>query len=316
MTPRISVLAKTENFYTGSVITTFLLTGFPWRLLCEYSKHSQVKANTESSRARPTASVIGQILLDPYVPEWTAKNKGMQGDLASIEQTLRAESNWSQFRGIGVNFAREASTDDIHKQDANSFLLPWMRVSMITTATHNEWLHFFELRCHKDTKRCFSLWAQQMEKIYWATPSTKRIMHQIYPTLLPLAQCAKIGSISYANHTKDRTEDQWLELGQDMFLAKPAHISPFQHISFAVEADGSVRPPFRSNDDPDLTCFAMDYHGDPRANLDKWHPFCEKYGQRPVASTGPYAGWVSIASMAEAVGNNLYPWLGINNAQT
>lgn len=75
----VSICSKSQNCYTGSVITTFLLEGFPWRLLCELNTHRQITKNAESSRARPTHSVIEQVLADPYIPVWTKAQKGMQG---------------------------------------------------------------------------------------------------------------------------------------------------------------------------------------------------------------------------------------------
>lgn len=287
----VDVLRKTANVYTGDVITTFLLTGFPWRLLCELNTHRQVSKNCESSRARPTASVIEQVRNNPYVPVWTESQKGMQGrEVDSCLSDVLTEK-WLAHRNSAVAMAKEAMELGLHKQDCNSYLHPWMRVSVICTATHEEWMNVFRLRCDAGAKKCFQWWANEMVRAYEAAEVVVSDRHDVYEGMSVMAQCARIGSVSYAKHAEDRTEEQWLGLAERLIGMNPVHISPFQHVSFAVGKDSELE--IGGLD----TMFALDYH-----NHDCLHDFFREiyHNNTKVANTANFRGWVNVASLVEA----------------
>jgi hypothetical protein len=277
----ISILSKTQNLYTGSVITTFLLDGFPWRLLCELNTHRQITKNAESSRARPTHSVIEQVLADPYIPVWTKAEKGMQGEI--ITDTKDFDFHWLNYRDTAVSLAQSAIDMGLHKQDANSYLHPFMRVSVILTATHENWLNFFRLRAHEAAKPCFQLWAYKMQDVYNTFHPSVNDIHKVYPQLSMLANCGKIATVSYAKHAEDRTEKALEELALKMINSDPVHISPFQHCAYAVDYNGIVML------DKDKVYLVNDYH-DNATTFSQERSICDA----TRLSTSNYKNWLPL----------------------
>lgn len=232
---KVDLLNKATNITTGDTIRTFLLHDFPKCLLAEHNTHRQLSRNWESSRARPVGSVIQQVMTNPYIPSFTGKAKGMQGSVVSEEIADRAVYRWLNARDNAVLQAQELISIGIHKQDANRLLEPWMLVSGIVTAT--EWDNFFKLRNHPDAQPAFQEFAAEMEKLDRATTAQPIKLGEWYRPWSGAgiaANVCKAASISYANHAKDRSEEDYDRIHNDLINASPLHASPLEHCAMAV----------------------------------------------------------------------------------
>ena len=234
----VKILAKSRNTLTGDTITTFELSRFPKLLLAELNTHrllSLLSKSAESSRARSTNSVIKQVIDDPYIPTWTRNQKGMSGEACYSAYEIEALNNRQlNLRDNVVEFVRGLSSAfDPHKQNINRYLEPWMRVSVIITAT--EWDNFFKLRTHHTCQDDFRSYAIEMERLYHTTPSKNLTFgdwHLPYEKFSVQANTAKVAGISYANHNKDKTESELLNLHDRLWTDR--HLVPFEHCATPV----------------------------------------------------------------------------------
>ena len=232
---KVELLNKAMNIATGDTIRTFLLHDFPKCLLAEFNTHRMLSKNWESSRARPVGSVIQQVMTNPYIPSFTGKAKGMQGATVSEETADRARYRWLNARDNAVLQVQELISIGIHKQDANRLLEPWMLVSGIVSAT--EWANFFKLRNHPDAQPAFQEFAAEMQRLdegVTARPIELGKWYKPWPDLSLEANVCKAASISYASHAKDRTEEDFQRIHDDLIHANPLHASPLEHCAIAV----------------------------------------------------------------------------------
>ena len=246
----VKILAKSRNTLTGNIITTFELSRFPKFLLAQLGTHRRLSKSAESSRARSTKSVIQQVLDDPYVPAWTRNKPGMSGESDYLDYEIdRLNDRQLNLRDNVVNFVQSlAKQYNPHKQNLNRFLEPWMRVSVIVTGT--EWNNFFELRTHHTCQDDFRNYAIDMENIYNATPSndlTYGNWHLPYRDLSIQCNVAKVASVSYANHNKEKTMSQLCDLHDQLWADK--HLVPFEHCATPVVSGELVgENPEKNND--------------------------------------------------------------------
>jgi len=260
----IKILADSLNVSTGNRITTFLLERFPYTLIQEAATHrllrwsshcvsgdlnpfgETVSRSSASSRAIPISKIIDRIKDDPFIPTWTAHQKGMQGkfDSLSDEQIAIADEQWRESMEEAFVRARILDKAGIHKQHANDLLKPFMRIPILVTGT--EWENFFNLRCNKETVRPeFYEQAVAMKEAYdasepvpiqpgqWHIPFSGRLDdHRVLKTKLKIvtARCARL---SYASHDGMFDSDRDISLHDT--LLKEKHSNPFEHSAMAVE---------------------------------------------------------------------------------
>lgn len=288
---RVEILNKSMNVATHDTIATFLLHDFPKCLLAEFNTHRMLSRNWESSRARPIGSVIQQIMTDPYIPSFTAKAHGMQGAVVGDEVSDRAKYRWLNARDNAVIHAQEMIAIGIHKQDANRLLEPWMKVSGIVTATERG--NFYRLRDHEDAQPAFREFAAEMHRLDIETESKLLGMgewHKPWPEIDIAANTCKAASISYANHAKDRTPEDYTRIHDDLISADPLHASPLEHCAMAVKA-GMV---FDDLDrDGDLQVF------DPLAPYDSVVA-CDDGENHSLVSTANFSGFLQYRKIVEA----------------
>lgn len=182
----VKVLAHSKHYQTGSEVATVLFAGFPYRCIQEIATHrmlrpmakplydcylepinpfgEEVSRNSASSRAIPTLKVISQIEVDPYIPEWRAAKKGMQGGelLPDLDRQLLTEQ-WLEYKDKATKMALWAFETGACKQDVCAYLLPFMRVDIIATATADSWQHFIDLRAHEDAHPDFAWFAYKLK---------------------------------------------------------------------------------------------------------------------------------------------------------
>ncbi len=237
---KVTILNQAQNTATKDVITSFLLEGFPYDVLAELNTHKLLVSSCESSRARPVYAVIKQVEEDPYVPVFTMNQKGMSGaEIADKHLLANAKHSYDYLRFEAVRQAKFMDSIGIHKQDINGILKPWMKVSIIITGT--SWDNFFTLRTSPAAKGAIRDFAVEMKRLYDLSVPAPIALGELflpYPDLSPVENVAKVASVSYANHGKDRSSEDAQRL-YDSLLAE-RHWSPFAAVALAVEPGYAV----------------------------------------------------------------------------
>ncbi|MFY9738186.1 MAG: FAD-dependent thymidylate synthase [Candidatus Cybelea sp.] len=204
--------------------------------------------NSASSRAIPTSKLIDRVLKDPAVPlEWGKNKAGMsasdvlRGDLAQEAQRI-----WLSARDAAVGNAQRLLELDVHKQELNRLLEPFLWHTVIVSAT--EWENFFELRCAPNAQPEIRAAALLMlEAINASLPQTLGYGEWHTPLLQPdesgldletrrrvsAARCARV---SYLTHQGLREIERDLELYDR--LRSDRHLSPFEHVATPARDTG------------------------------------------------------------------------------
>jgi Thymidylate synthase complementing protein len=231
-TAKVSILNSSQTEY--SQITTFLIEGFPKPLVGEIAKHRLIAMSCQSSRAMTLSATINQIKQDPYLPSWTNNQKGMSGKRMLGWKCWLADKLYifgSRLMILLVQIL--VKTTNAHKQNLNRLLEPWMKVSLILTAT--EWDNFFNLRCAENCQDDFRIVAREMRRqldLYYPRLISNGEWHYPYSELTLEENVAKVASVSYSNHNKDRKFEDSKRLFNQLYSDK--HYVPFEHCLQAV----------------------------------------------------------------------------------
>lgn len=137
-----------DSTSAGHRLTTFEVT-FPRCVLAEWNTHRALARNSASSRAIPAERIIAAVVSDPFIPEWTAANKGMvaAGPLDPLAGVMATEE-WLAARDEMVYRAERLVGLGVAKQDANRLLEPFMFTTVVATANGRAWNWFLGLRDH------------------------------------------------------------------------------------------------------------------------------------------------------------------------
>jgi hypothetical protein len=232
---KVTLLNKSRNPATRNTIRSFLIEEFPKLYLAEVNTHRVFSRNWESSRARPVKSVIEQVQYNPFIPLFTRNQAGMRGELLTGEELQIATEDYLDGRDQMLAIAKRMLDRQVHKQDVNRLLEPWMLVSGLVTTT--DLGNFLALRDHPDAAPVMQDLAI---KIREADESREAIKiqpgkwHMPWPELSREANVAKAMAVSYANHAKDRTEEDYQRMYKDAAAASPKHLSPFEHCALPL----------------------------------------------------------------------------------
>lgn len=195
--------AKTKE---GNRAVTFVVT-FPRTVLAEMNTHRVFSRNSASSRARSVASTIRDVMENPYVPFFTKNRPGMTGQF--IEEQAQAAHRWLTARDYAVAGAlslllnvhvdpatiqteweslsnyyyekvyRSESGDgvalDVHKQNVNRLLEPYMWHEAVITSTM--WENYYELRDHDEADPAIHIIARLMREASDASTPLDREIH-------------------------------------------------------------------------------------------------------------------------------------------
>src|SRR5690606_20112695 len=107
--------------------------------VCERATTKDLSKNSASSRAIPIARMIESVKKNPYIPNWTLRNKGMQGKALDKEIPedsridYKATKIWLESMNSQIKYAHDLDDYGIHKQHANRLLEPWMWITQIIT---------------------------------------------------------------------------------------------------------------------------------------------------------------------------------------
>jgi Thymidylate synthase complementing protein len=227
-TARVKKLNSCYNEVTDSTITSFLVENLPAVVDAELQKHGLLSSNSESSRARPIGGVSLQVLTNPYIPNWTINQKGMSGAFADSSTSYKADYYTKQHVLLCREYARNLIDLGIHKQDANKAALsPFTTNHVIITAT--EWGSFLKLRCSSEAHPAMQSMACAIKELLKLPPDNRYSpdhgFFTPYPDQETFQAVAKVASVSYANHSKDRSPENSLRLVKQ--LADSKHASPF-----------------------------------------------------------------------------------------
>ena len=146
----------------------------PRCVLAEFNTHRTHSRNSASSRAIPAHRLISAITSAPFIPTWTAANRGMvaSGLLADIEGQHvadQATTLWLAARDAMVRFTAELTALGVAKQDANRLLEPFTFTTIVATATEQAWRWFFGLRDSEQADPKFAVPARMMHEAYKAS---------------------------------------------------------------------------------------------------------------------------------------------------
>ncbi|MGB8151799.1 MAG: FAD-dependent thymidylate synthase, partial [Candidatus Cybelea sp.] len=197
--------------------------------------------NSASSRAIPTSKLIERVLRDPAVPlEWGKNKAGMSAsDVLPGDLAREAQRIWLSARDAAVTNAQRLLDLDVHKQELNRLLEPFLWHTVIVSAT--EWENFFELRCAPNAQPEIRAAALLMlEAMNGSLPQTLEYGEWHTPLLQPdesvldletrrrvsAARCARV---SYLTHQGVREIERDLELYDR--LRTDRHLSPFEHVA-------------------------------------------------------------------------------------
>jgi hypothetical protein len=266
----VHIKADSYNQATGDRMVTVLLTRFPYTLVQELATHRLLRQggvvevlgdtnpftevtsrSSASTRAIPVERVIQRILDDPFIPQFSQHQKGMQGvEIDDPEFQYKNAMIWRQALEQNIQLARQLAAQGVHKQHVNDLLKPFLRIPILITAT--EWENFFHLRTDKPCRPEFRSWAiaikqaidqskpQVLQPGDWHIP----FGDQMPPGLslseqlqVAIARCARL---SYATHDGKRDVQEDMRLYNQ--LLQDGHMGPFEHCAMAV-ADYFTAPP-------------------------------------------------------------------------
>jgi hypothetical protein len=236
----------------GQRLTT-IVCRFTRQILAQLSKHRVLSISAASSRAIPTAKWIERVRRDPVVPMWTKNQKGMQGERFSDDEAADLElDNMNVSLTVCEMIEAIQNRKNVHKQNLNRYLEPWMWVDAVISAT--DWNNLFGLRIHQKAQDEFQMLAKMiyvarhrstpklLQPGQWHLPLVTEEEKEIVPLLqeyLPVdsankvlyrisgARCART---SYARH--DGGETNWktdAEMGTRILAAQPREMVPFEH---------------------------------------------------------------------------------------
>jgi len=234
----------------GLRLTTFEVT-FPRMVLADMTRHRALSYSFESTRAVPTEARIDQVTIDPYIPTFRRRAKGMGGgeELTADEQR-EARARWMKARDAAL--AATSSLLWTGKEHAGRLLEPFSWITGIVSGT--EWENFFALRSPPphlppDPKYPAQFELQQiaydMEGLYWESepealefgewhlpllnPNETEIARSMDDALAgPKASAGRCASVSYLKHHNEGSPLE-AQVRWDTKLAPFAHWSPGEH---------------------------------------------------------------------------------------
>ena len=253
----------------GQRLTTIEVT-LPRCVLAEFNTHRTHSRNSASSRAIPSELLVSAIMTDPFIPQWTAANKGMvAAGLLAPANVVAADSVWLTARDAAIHAADALVSLGVAKQDANRLLEPFMFTTIVATACDRAWAWMFGLRDDPAADPKFAYPAKLMHDAYrastpqvladgdWHLPyidggdigtvrrdygycdtatldgldSGQRSQVQVTLARMSAARCARI---SYLRQHEAR--DMHDELTRCLDLIRLRHWSPTEHQAQALSA--------------------------------------------------------------------------------
>lgn len=230
-----------DSVSPAGIRLTTMEVSFPRFVLAEFNTHRVLSKNSASSRAVPTAKLIERALNDPVIPlEWGSNRAGMTaGDVLDEQSAREAERLWLSARDQAVAHAKRLLDLNVHKQELNRILEPFLWHTVIVSGT--EWRNFFELRCAPNAQpeiRAAALRMrealgasepQRIEYGQWHAPLMQPDEAGLDPGIRRRISAARCARVSYLTHEGTREIAKDLELFER--LEADRHLSPFEHVA-------------------------------------------------------------------------------------
>lgn len=232
-----TVIAQTENPYTGVIVTTFELV-YPRFIHAEFMTHRMFSRNASSSRAIPIERLIDEATVTPV--HWTKNEKGMVGKESFTPAEIEClKGQWEGAREKAIATAKNMSYLNVHKQVANRLLEPFSFIKVVCTAT--DWENFFKLRLAPDVEPHMNDLACAMRVAGAGSTPKVATRHMPYcddlsadfenPWAISAARCARVSYNSH-NGTKATTE---ADIKLYNSLREHGHMTPLEHFCFAYD---------------------------------------------------------------------------------
>lgn len=146
------VKARSVN-EAGEELTTVVVT-IARSALAELNTHRALSKNSASSRAIPAHKMIAAVRANPYIPRaFGLKGRGM-APARLVEYGTGEWTEMAQWWVLSLERAlasvEQGLSLDIHKQDVNRILEPFMMHTVVISGT--EWENFFRQRTEIDTE--------------------------------------------------------------------------------------------------------------------------------------------------------------------
>lgn len=232
-----TVLAETVTHRTAS-------STWGEAYFCERTTTLDISKNSASSRAIPFSRMLDAVTNDPYMPNWTAHQKGMQGaELTDVEICGQANWIWMTARNTMIESAKALNRLGIAKQCVNRLIEPWCWVKQIVTSS--AWDNFFALRCGSEADPAFSRIARMMFLARRQSTPMRLDYGQWHLPFVPLDQqmglsyfpkatgealppllthsAARAAWVSYDNAEKDGTPEQMEATFRRLVGGRPLH---------------------------------------------------------------------------------------------
>lgn len=160
-------------------------------------------------------------------------------EILSPEETEAAKRVWLRARDDAVAHARRLLELNVHKQELNRLLEPFLWHTVIVTAT--EWENFFELRCAANAQPEIREAALRMRDAVarseprsvgygeWHTPLLHPDENGLNLEARKRISAARCARVSYLTHQGRREIEKDLELYER--LKADRHLSPFEHVA-------------------------------------------------------------------------------------
>lgn len=274
-----------EDLITPDRVTT-LVVRYPRVILPEFNTHRVFSRNSASSRARSIKTTLRPVMEDPYIPLWTNNQRGMGGAFSSVSSARGAVTGWIHARDSAVrsmfdlliggirpdldimenwesivdaysvvykNGDIPEAWPNIHKQDVNRLIEPWMWHETLVTSAY--WKNFLDLRISDQAMPEIHALAVLVRSVLNASRQQGTLHHAtIHVPFIPveghterwddlkhvlLESASECARISY--HDRDTMKNKDIGLGEKLLAEK--HMSPFEHIAWAGRKDDWEKVP-------------------------------------------------------------------------
>lgn len=175
---------------------------FPRAALAEFLTHRVMSKNTASTRAIPIKSHVAFVRENPYIPEWTKNQSGMQGgEMTDISKIDAATDNLKIALNFICDFVEFIGGDEkygncgIHKQDAGRYLEPFSYITLRVSFT--QYKNFFWLRDDPAAYPPMAKIAAMMKEVVESAEPMELKAGEYHVPGVTRIRCAETGNLHY-----------------------------------------------------------------------------------------------------------------------
>ncbi|MFA9261844.1 MAG: hypothetical protein ACEQSB_00590 [Undibacterium sp.] len=172
---KIKVKVIADSISEAGIRLATMHLRYPRIVHSELMTHRVFSRNARSSRAVPVATMLKEVMKEPFIPwHWGKNQKGMQADeecdelvdMSAIHDLpfmdcLTREEAWLLLRDNAVRGAEAFSKAGYHKQIANRLIEPFAYIDTLVSST--DWANWDALRDHADAEPHIADLAREMK---------------------------------------------------------------------------------------------------------------------------------------------------------